>query len=71
MTLGRIWVKACPCEDERQKLFGETIEILITNPDDQDDILFSAGPYTIPKHGTITHDFLIGDFRFLDCIPEG
>jgi hypothetical protein len=69
MALGRIWVRACPIKDVRQKSFGSTFEILIANPDDQEDILFSSGCYTIPENSTITHDFLVGDFHFLGCIP--
>jgi len=69
MALGQVWVKSCPIE-ESQKLFGETFMIIVTNPEDEEDILFSAGPYTIQKDNMITHELLVADFHFPKYIDE-
>ncbi len=58
----RVWIKNEKSTD-KQSEFGETISVLLTNPDNQDEIFLKAGPYTIPKNGMITHDFLVGNFE--------
>lgn len=43
--------------------------MLLTDPNDHARIFFKAGPYTVPKDGSITHDSLVEDFD-LDYILE-
>jgi len=62
MMRGRIWVCSEPQEDGQEK-FGQTVSIVITDPDDADVILAKFGPYTVKENTMITHSLLVGDFN--------
>jgi hypothetical protein len=66
---GQVWIHNAKIA-QGQSAFGETIKVVITDPDDIDNVLFEAGPYTIGENGAITHDCLVGDFDLRENTPE-
>ena len=63
MIKGKVWVHSAR-QDEEQNKFGETVKIVVTDPEDTEKILFECGPYTVPTGGAVTHEKLTGIFAF-------
>ena len=61
MIKGQVWIKAERKHDDQSKI-GETVSVLITDPDNSEKVFFKAGPYTIPNGQYVTHEKLICEF---------
>lgn len=62
MRIGQVWVKEDSVGD------CKAVKLVITNPADEEEVLFEAGPYMLQNLNMVTHEKLIGCFCFQEHI---